>query len=170
MNGADWIIVAVLAISGLVSLFRGFVKEAISLVVWVAAFGIAIAFSPQLSALLASSVEAESLRLILSFILLFSGTLIVGGLINHLLASLLKATGLSGTDRLLGVVFGFFRGAIVVLACLIIFTPLLKLDQQAWWHQSVLIPRFLMLEDWALQVFSDISQWRQDLMSAAASS
>ena len=53
MNGADWIIVAILAASGLLSLWRGFVKEAISLVVWIAAFGIGITFSPQLSTLLA---------------------------------------------------------------------------------------------------------------------
>lgn len=164
MNGADWIIVAVLGISGLVSLMRGFVKEAISLIVWVAAFSIAIAFGPKLSAVLASSIAAESLRLILSFIILFVGTLIVGGLINRVIASLLKVTGLSGTDRLLGMVFGFFRGAIVVVAGLLVLPPLLAVDQELWWHQSVLIPKFLMLEDWALQVFSDVSQWRYDLM------
>ena len=84
MNGADWIIVAVLSASGLLSLWRGFVKEAISLVVWIAAFGIGIAFSPKLSVLLAGSIDSlenDSLRLILAFILLFIGTLIVGGLI-----------------------------------------------------------------------------------------
>lgn len=162
MNGADWIIVAILAASGLLSLWRGFVKEAISLVVWVAAFGIGITFSPQLSTLLAASVENDSLRLILAFILLFIGTLIVGGLINRILASLLKVTGLSGTDRLLGMVFGVFRGAIVILACLIIVPPLVAVNEELWWRESMLIPQFLMLEDWALQAFSDVSQWRHD--------
>ena len=164
MNGADWIIVAILAASGLLSLWRGFVKEAISLVVWIAAFGIGITFSPQLSTLLAASVENDSLRLILAFILLFIGTLIVGGLINRILASLLKVTGLSGTDRLLGMVFGVFRGAIVILACLIIVPPLVAVDQELWWRESMLIPQFLMLEDWALQAFSDVSEWRHDVI------
>ena len=164
MNGADWIIIAILAASGLLSLWRGFVKEAISLVVWIAAFGIGITFSPQLSTLLAASVENDSLRLILAFILLFIGTLIVGGLINRILASLLKVTGLSGTDRLLGMVFGFFRGAIVILACLIIVPPLVAVDQELWWRESMLIPQFLMLEDWALQAFSDVSEWRHDVI------
>ena len=164
MNGVDWIIVAILAASGLLSLWRGFVKEAISLVVWVAAFGIGITFSPKLSGLLAASVENDSLRLILAFILLFVGTLIVGGLINRVLASLLKVAGLSGTDRLLGMVFGFFRGAIVILACLIIVPPLVAVDQELWWRESMLIPRFLMLEDWALQAFSDVSEWRHDVI------
>lgn len=164
MNGADWIIVAILAASGLLSLWRGFVKEAISLVVWVAAFGIGITFSPQLSTLLAVSVENDSLRLILAFILLFIGTLIVGGLINRILASLLKVTGLSGTDRLLGMVFGVFRGAIVILACLIIVPPLVAVNEELWWRESMLIPQFLMLEDWALQAFSDVSQWRHDVI------
>lgn len=164
MNGADWIIVAILAASGLLSLWRGFVKEAISLVVWIAAFGIGITFSPQLSTLLAASVENDSLRLILAFILLFIGTLIVGGLINRILASLLKVTGLSGTDRLLGMVFGVFRGAIVILACLIIVPPLVAVNEELWWRESMLIPQFLMLEDWALQAFSDVSQWRHDVI------
>lgn len=164
MNGIDWIIIAVLVISGLISLLRGFVKEAISLVVWLAAFGIAIAFSSRLSLLLASSIETESLRMILAFIILFVGTLIVGGLLNQVLASLLKVTGLSGTDRLLGMVFGFFRGTIVVLACLIIFPPLIAVDEQLWWRESTLIPKFLMLEGWALQTFSDISQWRREVI------
>ena len=164
MNGADWIIVAILAASGLLSLWRGFVKEAISLVVWIAAFGIGITFSPQLSTLLAASVENDSLRLILAFILLFIGTLIVGGLINRILASLFKVTGLSGTDRLLGMVFGVFRGAIVILACLIIVPPLVAVNEELWWRESMLIPQFLMLEDWALQAFSDVSQWRHDVI------
>jgi membrane protein required for colicin V production len=164
MNGADWIIVAILSASGLLSLWRGLVKEAISLVIWIAAFGIGIAFSPKLSALLASSVENDSLRLILAFILLFIGTLLVGGLINRILASLLKVAGLSGTDRLLGMVFGIFRGAIVVLACLIIVPPLVAIDQELWWRESMLIPQFLMLEDWALQAFSDVSEWRHDVI------
>ena len=164
MNGADWIIVAILSASGLLSLWRGLVKEAISLVIWVAAFGIGITFSPKLSALLASSVENDSLRLILSFILLLVGTLLVGGLINRILASLLKVAGLSGTDRLLGMVFGIFRGAIVILACLIIVPPLVAIDQELWWRESMLIPRFLMLEDWALQAFSDVSEWRHDVI------
>lgn len=164
MNGIDWIIISVIGVSGLFSLIRGFVKEAMSLVVWVSAFGIAIAFSPKLSVVLTSSVETESLRLILAFIMLFTGTLIVGGLINRLLVTLLKATGLSGTDRLLGMVFGFFRGAIVVLACLIIFPPLVDVEEQPWWHESTLIPKFLMLEGWALQAFSDVSQWRREVI------
>jgi membrane protein required for colicin V production len=164
MNGADWIIIAILSASGLLSLWRGLVKEAISLVIWIAAFGIGIAFSPKLSALLAASVDNDSLRLILSFILLFIGTLLVGGLINRILASLLKVAGLSGTDRLLGMVFGIFRGAIVILACLIIVPPLVAIDQELWWRESMLIPQFLMLEDWALQAFSDVSEWRHDVI------
>ncbi len=88
----------------------------------------------------------------------------MGGLINRILASLLKVTGLSGTDRLLGMVFGVFRGAIVILACLIIVPPLVAVNEELWWRESMLIPQFLMLEDWALQAFSDVSQWRHDVI------
>lgn len=165
MNGIDWIIIAILSFSGFISLLRGFVKEAISLVVWVSALLIAIAFSPKLAVHFADAVGSESLRMILSFVILFLATLIVGGLINVLLASLLKATGLTTLDRVLGMVFGVLRGGVMVLAVLIIVPPLVTVDNQLWWQQSTLIPQFLMLEDWALATFSDIAQWRAKLFN-----
>ena len=166
MTGVDWLIVSVLGLSGLVSLWRGFVREAISLLVWVGAFVIAIRFSPKLAVLLGGIAEAEVIRMLLAFVLLFAATLIIGAVINMLMASLLKPSGLSVADRVLGVAFGVLRGGVVVLALLILLPPLLDLDQTQWWQQSVLIPQFLLLEDWAIDTFSDISAWRGRLLGS----
>jgi len=156
----DGLIVAVIGLSAVVSLWRGFVKEAISLLSWIAAFAVAIAMTPQLSQLLAETISTAALRMLLAFLLLFFSTLLVGGLINRLLASLLKISGLSGTDRLLGMVFGVFRGVIVVLAFLVIVPPVVAVEDQIWWRESLLIPQFSLLQSWALATFGDISQWQ----------
>ncbi len=164
MTGVDWLIVLVLGLSGLVSLWRGFVREAISLLVWVSAFVISIRFSPQLAVLLEGVADAEVIRMMLAFVILFAATLVVGAIVNALMASLLKVTGLSVADRVLGVAFGVLRGGIVVLALLILLPPLLDLDQTQWWQQSLLIPQFLLLEGWAIDTFSDLSAWRGRLL------
>ena len=160
MTPVDGLIVAVIGLSAVVSLWRGFVKEAISLLSWIAAFAVAIAMTPQLSQLLAETISTAALRMLLAFLLLFFSTLLVGGLINRLLASLLKISGLSGTDRLLGMVFGVFRGVIVVLAFLVIVPPVVAVEDQIWWRESLLIPQYSLLQSWALATFGDISQWQ----------
>src|SRR5210317_701827 len=119
MNHADWIIVAIVAISGLISLWRGFVREALSLVIWIAATSIALFFSDLLSGHLAVWIDTPSLRKVAAFVILFVATLIVGGMISHIIAALVKMTGLTGTDRVLGMVFGVARGLLIVLALLI---------------------------------------------------
>jgi membrane protein required for colicin V production len=98
----DWVIIALIAVSTLISLKRGFVREALSLVTWVGAFIIARTFHPQMQSLLESTVETPLVRLIAAFAILFFGTLIVGAIINNMIGHLVRATGLSATDRVLG--------------------------------------------------------------------
>ncbi len=157
MNWADWTILAVLAISSLISLKRGFVKEALSLVVWVLAFFMASIFSTRLEGLLESSITTPSMRQMVAFGILFAATLIVGAMVNYLIGELVKMTGLSGTDRLFGMVFGLARGAIVVMAILLLLPGFIPVDQDPWWHNSSIIPHFLVFEDWARDAAKGVS-------------
>ena len=154
MNLADGIILFIIAASALISVRRGFTREAFSLLTWVAAFIVARLFSPALEVLLADSIETPSLRLAVAFGLLFTVTLIVGALINHLLGELIRVTGLSGTDRLLGMVFGALRGALVVVVLVALGHHLFSED--AWWRESLLVPHFAMLEDWPRRLAGDL--------------
>src|SRR5690554_1879377 len=106
----DWVIIALITVSTVISLKRGFVKEALSLVTWIGAFIIARTFHPQMQSLLDSSVETPLVRLIAAFAILFFGTLIIGAIINNMIGHLVRATGLSATDRVLGMGFGLLRG------------------------------------------------------------
>lgn len=156
MNWADWTIIAILAISSLISLKRGFIKEALSLVVWVAAVVLAVLFHESLAVLLVNAIDTPSLRELTAFVILFVLSLIVGGLLNYLISELVKITGLTGTDRLLGVIFGFARGLIVVMAILILVPQAIPINQDPWWRQSLLIPEFMAMEALARQLASDI--------------
>lgn len=154
MSIIDWVIVAILAVSSLISLKRGFVKESLSLATWIIAFVVARAFSGHLSSLLVGSIETDSLRWILAFVILFAATLIVGALLNHLLSHIIKATGLSGTDRVLGMVFGLIRGAIIVVI-VIYGLQYTLLSNDSWWKQSTLIPYFEDMANWIRTVLPE---------------
>lgn len=159
LNWADWTIIAVVAISSLISIKRGFVKEAISLAAWSIAFFIAVAFHERFAILLEQIVSAVSLRYMMSFAALFAATLIAGTLLKYLVGELIKVTGLSGADRLLGMAFGLARGAIVVMAVLILLPMVFPVDRDLWWQQSALIPQFLLVEQWCKDTFADVLEF-----------
>lgn len=165
MNEIDWIIVIVLGFSAIISLIRGFVKEALSLLMWVVAFIVAVSLSPRLEHLLAGWFGHETLRILVAFIGLFAATLIVGGLVNSLIVSLVAKAGLSPIDRLLGTVFGLLRGGILVLAVLLIIPLFIDVSDQQWWNDSALVPHFMKLEGWAKETFGSIAQWRYALIN-----
>ena len=156
MNWADWAIVAILGLSILISLVRGFVREALSLVIWALAFIGATVFHQELAPLLSNLIETPSLRALSAWIALFFGILMLGSLVSFLLGQLVESTGLTGTDRLLGSVFGALRGFILVMAILIILPGILPVTQDSWWQQSLLIPYFLACEEWVMSVGNDI--------------
>ncbi|MDK2776432.1 MAG: CvpA family protein [Pseudomonadota bacterium] len=144
----DWVILAVLAVSSLISLKRGFVKEALSLATWIAAFVIARLFSGNLATLLSGMVETNSLRWILAFVILFAGTITIGAMINHLVAEMVRMTGLSGTDRVFGMIFGLIRGVIILVA-IVYGLQFTLVPQDAWWQESLFIPHLTSVADWA---------------------
>ena len=155
----DWAIIAIIAISSLISLKRGFVKEALSLVTWIIAGVVAWMFGGALSQHLTDFIEMPSARVIAGCAILFVATLLVGALVNFLISELIRVTGLSGTDRFLGMVFGGARGALLV----VVLTGLLSLapvQQDPWWQQSSLLPHFLMVADWSKNlILGATGQW-----------
>lgn len=150
----DWVIIALLTVSTLISLKRGFVREALSLITWVTAFIVARTFHPQMQALLMNTVETPLVRLIAAFAILFVSTLIVGAIINNMIGHLVRVTGLSATDRVLGMVFGLLRGLVVVIVA-IAFTRYTPLADDTWWRTSIMIDRLAVVEDWSRRTFGD---------------
>jgi len=150
MQYADYIVLAIIVISILVGAIRGFIKEAFSLLVWAAAFLIAFQYSGVLAMQLENQIELPSVRISLAFAGLFVSVLLIGGLLTYLLGKLVEKTGLSGTDRLLGAIFGGARGLVLVLA-LILVAGLTPIPQDPWWQQSRAIQSLMPLAEWSAQ-------------------
>ena len=147
MIGVDYAILGILLISSFISLVRGFVKEALSLVGWVLAFWVSLSFAVPLSKLFESSSDDPTLRLIIAFVALFVLSLIVSSVINFFASRLVQRTGLTGTDRFLGVIFGFLRGALLV-SVLVLLAGLTTLPKEDWWDDSFLLFRFQAIAVW----------------------
>ncbi len=154
MNWPDYAILAVIAISTAVGLLRGFIKEVFALLVWAAAFLLAYHFAGDVAGLMEGSVSLPSARLAMGFAGIFISVLLVGGLANYLLGRLVETTGLSGTDRLLGGVFGAARGLALVLTLLLV-AGLTPLPADPWWQESRTIARLMPLVEWAASYLPD---------------
>lgn len=141
----DLVIVVVIVMSACIGLVRGFVTEVLSLVAWLAAFIIGLLFAGQLAAILPGSWGGETVRYALAFVLLFFATLILAGLLQWLLAHLIESTGLSGTDRLLGFLFGSARGLVVAIVVLMGVREIAS--DTPWWQAAKLPPQLLAFED-----------------------
>ncbi len=154
MTVVDWILLAIVLISTAIALVRGFIKEVISLVTWLAAFGVALAFSQPAAVLVPEAVDIPSARVAIAFVALFVIVLILGGIINWAISKLVESTGLSGTDRSVGMVFGLLRGVLIV-AGLILLAGFTALPREEWWHASTLIPHFQVVAEWLLAVLPE---------------
>ena len=155
-NWLDWVIVAVVGLSMALSLWRGFVREAMSLAGWVAAFVLANLFSDLVAEALAPYVSNVGARHVAAYILLFVAVLILANLCSFLLKQLVWMTGLTVLDRILGTVFGFARGVLVVLVAVLLARELLAPEHLEAVHRSQLMPHLDLLVQWVEAIFGDL--------------
>jgi len=133
-------------------LFRGFVKEALALATWLVALWVAMAFYEELAAWLSQWIAVPSAQKATAFGVLFVCVLLLGAIVNYLVGKLVEKTGLTGTDKMLGVVFGVARGA-VIIAILVLLAGLTPLPQDPWWQDSQF-----------LGYFEDLAVWMRDFL------
>ncbi len=152
MHWVDIVVLAIIGISVVIGLFRGLIKESISLATWILALWVGLSFGPQLAGLLPFSVGSQTVQSLIGIVILFVIVILAGGIVNYLVGQLVDRSGLSGTDRMLGIVFGVLRGGLIV-AGLVLLAMLTNLPNEPWWQQSATLP-----------FFQDIAVWIRDML------
>jgi membrane protein required for colicin V production len=135
MSSTDWILIALLTASMLVGAWRGLVYEVLSVIGWIAAFLLAQWFAPDVAEKLPMQSSGETLRYAAAFVLVFIVSVFAAGLLSALMKKLISAVGLRPVDRILGAVFGIFRGLILLLA-LSVVVHMTALQESDWWVES----------------------------------
>lgn len=144
----DYALLTIIALSALYSVFRGFVREILSLISWVMAFWIAIKFAPRLAETFADFISIPEIRFIGAFLLIFLLIMVGSIFISRLLVSLLQAGGLRPFDRLVGAGFGMARG-IVIVTVLVLLAGQSPLTDEPAWQQSRMVPYLQKVAVWA---------------------
>ncbi len=161
MSWPDYAILATIAISILVGALRGFIKEVLALAIWALAFVLAYRFAGDVGELMTEQVSLPSARLAMGFAGIFLVVLVLGGLLVYLIGRLVESTGLNGTDRLLGGVFGAVRGLAIVVTVLLI-AGLTPIPADPWWKESVMIQRLMPMVDWVAEFLPDSAREHLD--------
>lgn len=154
MNVVDAIIVIVTVISCLFGLWRGLIKEVLSLLTWIAALLVARVYSEYLSELMVNMIDSSSVRYVTAFAILFVIVMMLGTLLNHVMSKLITVTGLKFADRLLGGAFGVARGVVIVLVLLFISGVFVAETEQ--WQQSILVPYGMAAIEWSRIFIGDL--------------
>lgn len=147
MTWIDYVLIGCIALSVLTSLFRGFAREAISLLAWVAAIVLGLKYSEELSLVFIDHIEQPTARYAVAFVLIFIGVIIIAAVLKLFVGVFIKKTELSGFDRLLGMAFGAARGGLFV-SLLVLLAQLTPIPATAAWQQSQVIPRLLPITAW----------------------
>lgn len=151
----DLLILGVISLSILTGLIRGFVKELVAICVWATAIWVAYHYSNILSPWLQNYIQDKTALAAASFVLVLLGILLAGGIANAILAMIMKRTGLSGTDRLLGMGFGLVRGVFIV-ALIMTVVKMTSLPQEEYAQRSFLYAKFDPLVNWMYGLMPDI--------------
>ncbi len=138
MTEVDYAILAVLLISLVIGVWRGFVREALSVVIWVAAFWGAYSGAEALGLQIEGAVGDKALSVLVAFIFLFLAVHVAGFFLSRLLSKVVSSIGLKSVDRVAGAGFGFLRGFVIVavLVLLISYTPL---NASPLWTDSYMV-------------------------------
>ena len=143
MTQVDVLILTVIAISSAFGVWRGFIKEVLSLLSWIAALLVSRVYSESLASMLGNLIDNPSVRYVTAFSVLFVFTIMLGTALNHFMSKLSVVTGLKALDRLLGAGFGVARGTVIVLV--VLFISNVFVSGSEWWQQSTLIPYGMVL-------------------------
>jgi membrane protein required for colicin V production len=166
MSVVDYLIILVLLASMALGVVRGFVREAVGLLSWLGGVWLAWRYAPVLEPHLGGAIGDPPVSTWTARVLIVMAVLLAGSLIAAILSYFLRHSGLSlVVDRLLGLLFGMLRGAVVV-AVFVLLGEFVELDRVEWWRQSELLPYASELAGW-IQAFAETGMEALERQTAA---
>lgn len=153
-NWVDYCFIAVIILSLLLGLKRGFIREVVSLIIWILALILPIAFSAQAAPLFSGFSDSKHVQIGISFVAIFLIVFIIGLIVNFIMRQVVSKAGMSGVDRFAGIIFGLFRG-LVLLSVFVAFMNLTVLSKKDSYHQSVLVGKFDILIQKAISILPE---------------
>lgn len=141
----DLFIVGVIGASAVLSLFRGFTSEFLSLFTWLVAIMLPFYYTEQFSAFLPDTIESPSARWFISAGVLFFGAMMIFGAISYLIRKIIGATSAGLIDRLLGSGLGAVRGLLILGIVALLATSNPSIPRERWWNESKLLPIVLIV-------------------------
>jgi membrane protein required for colicin V production len=148
MTAFDFIAIVVVAISVGFGVWRGFVREVLSLLSWIAAFWLARLFAGVVAGWMPSSWTHQGLRYAIGFIAVMLVCVLVLSLLSMLVVRLVKAAGLTASDRMLGAVFGVLRGLLIVVV-LVLVGGMTSEPQEPYWRKALFSKPLQVMALWA---------------------
>ncbi len=151
MSPTDWMLLAIVAVSALLGLMRGFVGVVLSIVGWLLAGLAAFHYGAQSAQWLSDGAAPGWRHLFAGYGLSFIAVLVFVGLVGWMVRRMIHSAGLSGLDRALGFMFGLVRGG--VIACVLVLAMgFTSMPREPGWRQSqivpLLIPGAMWLRSW----------------------
>ena len=126
LNITDWAILVIVIVSGIISLFRGFTKEFLSLLLWVFSFLAAISFEYLVSPFITGYIGNPEISKIGAYVVIFVASIFLGGIAINMISKLIKWSGVSGFDKFLGVIFGMARGLVLIFVIFLLMPSGIK--------------------------------------------
>ena len=139
MIAVDYIILAIILVSAVMGLVRGLLREAIAVITWFLAIVLAWSFGPALEPHLGGVLVGSPLRIWAARAIIFVGILLLGGAVAVIVSHYVRVSMFAGMDKFLGLVFGLIRG-IVIVGAFTIAVQALRMDEDASWKRSKLMP------------------------------
>lgn len=147
LNWFDAVIAGIIILSILISFFRGFLREAISLATWIIGIVVGVKYAAALGNDFAVHISSPTTRFFVAFLIIFLIVFIVGSIVGAVVRALVNKIGVGILDRLLGGIFGALRG-ILAVGVILMFLNAGEFQKTDWLQRSQLTPAFNPLVTW----------------------
>ncbi len=137
MTALDLIVLLILVLTAVRGMMRGMIETLFSLAAWILAFVLGKSGALLVGPLLPVGMENPGIRYFAGFALIFLAVLVAVLLLGHALASLVKAAGLGGADKVLGGVLGLAKGTVILIG-FSLAAGLTSLPRTDFWKHALL--------------------------------